>query len=54
MWIDPDAKLFVILLANRVYPTRENTKHAAVRATLADIVHQSILGPNSVVLPSTN
>ncbi len=54
MWVDPEAKLFVILLSNRVYPTRENTKHAAVRSSLADIAHKSIIGPNKVVLPTTS
>lgn len=54
MWIDPEAKLFAILLTNRVYPTRENRKISAVRAAFADIAHKSIIGPNSVVLPNSN
>ena len=54
MWIDPEANLFVILLSNRVYPTRENTKHSQVRSKLADIAYQSIIGPNEVVLPTSN
>ena len=52
MWIDPETKLFVILLSNRVYPTRDNKKHVAVRSELADIVHTSIVGPIEVILPS--
>jgi len=31
-WIDPDRQLFVVLLTNRVHPTRENHKIAEVRA----------------------
>ncbi len=52
MWIDPDAELFVILLTNRVYPTRENKKHVPLRAELADLVYTSIVGPPQLVLPS--
>src|SRR6202021_3581301 len=31
IWIDPDRQLFVVLLTNRVHPTRENHKIAEVR-----------------------
>jgi beta-glucosidase-like glycosyl hydrolase/CubicO group peptidase (beta-lactamase class C family) len=31
LWIDPQRDLFVILLTNRVHPTRENTRHVAAR-----------------------
>jgi len=31
IWIDPDRQLFVVLLTNRVHPTRENTKIQQVR-----------------------
>jgi CubicO group peptidase (beta-lactamase class C family) len=37
IWIDPDQDLFVILLTNRVYPTRENTKIMEVRRRVADL-----------------
>jgi beta-glucosidase-like glycosyl hydrolase/CubicO group peptidase (beta-lactamase class C family) len=51
LWIDPDDDLFVLLLTNRVYPTRENTKHRAVRARLADLAHQAIVGaPGELLL----
>lgn len=53
IWIDPEAELFVILLTNRVYPTRENKKHSAVRAALADIAHASLVGKPEPVLPSS-
>ena len=36
-WIDPDSKLFVILLTNRVYPTRNNRGHIPVRPAVADL-----------------
>ena len=31
LWIDPSRELFVVLLTNRVYPTRENTRHVQAR-----------------------
>ncbi|MDZ4700785.1 MAG: glycoside hydrolase family 3 N-terminal domain-containing protein [Rhodothermales bacterium] len=52
IWIDPDAKLFVVLLTNRVYPTRDNTKHNQVRSDLADIAFRAILGPALPILPN--
>ncbi len=36
MWIDPERGLYLILLTNRVHPTRENGKIAQVRRKLAD------------------
>ncbi|MGI9079051.1 MAG: serine hydrolase, partial [Gemmatimonadaceae bacterium] len=38
LWIDPSRDLFVILLTNRVNPTRENRRIGAVRSALADAV----------------
>jgi len=38
MWMDPERDLYVILLTNRVHPTRENNKIAAVRSQVADAV----------------
>ena len=43
MWIDPERDVFVILLTNRVNPTRENNKHLALRRAVADIVQLSIV-----------
>jgi len=40
--IDPDRQLFVVLLTNRVHPTRENMKIAKVRVALHDAVMQSL------------
>ena len=38
MWMDPERDLFVILLTNRVNPTRENRRIGSVRVALADAV----------------
>jgi CubicO group peptidase (beta-lactamase class C family) len=38
IWIDPGHDVFVILLTNRVHPTRENRKISGVRIALADAV----------------
>ena len=45
IWVDPEEELYVVLLSNRVHPTRENRGHTQVRPELADIVHRSIAGP---------
>ena len=42
IWIDPYRQLFVILLTNRVYPTRDNDKIAAVRPAVHDAVIESL------------
>ncbi len=42
IWIDPDRQLFVILLTNRVYPTRGNDKIAGVRPAVHDAVIESL------------
>jgi beta-N-acetylhexosaminidase len=42
IWIDPDRQLFVVLLTNRVHPTRENQKIAQVRPALHDAVMQGL------------
>jgi beta-N-acetylhexosaminidase len=38
IWIDPDRQLFVVLLTNRVNPTRENHKIAEVRPAVHDAI----------------
>ncbi len=38
MWMDPDCGLFVILLTNRVHPTRENNLIREARPAVADAV----------------
>lgn len=42
IWIDPDRDLYIILLTNRVHPTRENLKIGQVRSDLADAVARSL------------
>jgi CubicO group peptidase (beta-lactamase class C family) len=42
IWIDPDRQLFVVLLTNRVHPTRENTQIQQVRPALHDAVMQAL------------
>ena len=45
IWIDPDRDLFVILLSNRVNPTRANTKILQVRRRVADLVVDAVTPP---------
>lgn len=52
IWIDPARNLFVILLTNRVNPSRQNTKIGGVRVALADAVVGAIDGPLGRPLPS--
>ena len=47
MWMDPDQKLFVILLTNRVNPTRENNAIREVRRAVADAVVHGLAAPPS-------
>jgi beta-N-acetylhexosaminidase len=41
MWMDPQSGTFVILLTNRVNPTRDNQKHVPLRRALAEAVVNS-------------
>jgi beta-glucosidase-like glycosyl hydrolase/CubicO group peptidase (beta-lactamase class C family) len=42
IWIDPDRQLFVVLLTNRVNPTRENHKIAEVRPAVHDAIMKAL------------
>jgi beta-N-acetylhexosaminidase len=42
IWIDPDRQLFVVLLTNRVHPTRENMKIAQVRPAVHDAIMKAL------------
>jgi CubicO group peptidase (beta-lactamase class C family) len=42
IWVDKDEKLFVILLSNRVHPTRDNTKLIPFRSILHDAIYKSV------------
>lgn len=43
IWVDPEKNLFVILLTNRVDPTRANTKHEPLRRAVADAAQLAIV-----------
>ena len=45
MWMDPDRNLFVVLLTNRVHPTRENNAIREVRRAVADAVVHGLANP---------
>ncbi len=45
IWFDPDRGLFIILLTNRVNPTRANTKIFEVRRRVADLVNDALTPP---------
>jgi CubicO group peptidase (beta-lactamase class C family) len=40
IWVDPDARVFAVLLTNRVYPTRANRGHIDVRPAFADRAYE--------------
>lgn len=42
IWIDPERELFIILLTNRVYPTRENNLIREARPAVADAVARAL------------
>jgi CubicO group peptidase (beta-lactamase class C family) len=42
IWVDKDTKLFVILLTNRVHPTRKNRKIIEFRPIIHDAIYESI------------
>ena len=42
VWADPERKIFVILLTNRVYPTRDNQKISKIRPALHDAVIRAL------------
>jgi beta-N-acetylhexosaminidase len=42
IWVDPERDVFVVLLTNRVNPTRDNQRHVALRRAVADAVQLAI------------
>jgi CubicO group peptidase (beta-lactamase class C family) len=50
IWVDPDRDVFVILLTNRVNPTRENRRIGAVRTQLADAVAAALDASRTLTL----
>jgi len=51
IWIDSDREIFIVLLTNRVNPTRENQKMAQLRPAFHDAVMQA-LGFATVAAPA--
>jgi CubicO group peptidase (beta-lactamase class C family) len=43
IWIDPERDVFVLLLTNRVNPTREHRGITAVRVAVADATMRAVL-----------
>jgi serine-type D-Ala-D-Ala carboxypeptidase len=43
LWIDPEHHLAIVLLSNRVHPTRDNPRWASVRAQVADLVMATLV-----------
>ncbi|HEX6434459.1 MAG TPA: serine hydrolase domain-containing protein, partial [Gemmatimonadales bacterium] len=43
LWIDPERRLAIVLLSNRINPTRENPRWAPVRAQIADLLMATLL-----------
>jgi hypothetical protein len=43
MWMDAERGVFVVLLTNRVNPTRRNSRHESLRRDVADAVQQAVL-----------
>ncbi len=42
IWIDPERELFVVLLTNRVNPTRENSRHVDLRRCVHELAVRAI------------
>lgn len=51
LWIDPERELFLVLLTNRVHPTRDNPKMRAVRPAVADAVVRALIAPDAFSAP---
>ncbi len=47
IWFDPDRQLFLVLLTNRVYPTRENQLIREARPAVADAVIRALADPDA-------
>ncbi len=43
VWIDPERELLVVLLTNRVHPTRKNDKIRAFRPAIHDVIFQTVV-----------
>ena len=45
IWMDPTRDLVVVLLSNRVHPTRDNPRLGPLRSLVADLVMNTLEGP---------
>ena len=54
IWVDPTRDLFVILLTNRVDPTRDNNRYVPLRRAVADAAQQAIVDAPSSTGSRTN
>jgi CubicO group peptidase (beta-lactamase class C family) len=43
IWADPEKQLFVVLLTNRVDPTRDNPRLGPLRRAVADAVQRAVV-----------
>ncbi len=53
LWVDPERDLFVLLLTNRVDPTRENARIGGVRVAVADAVVGVLTGAAPPPVPAS-
>ena len=44
LWVDPMQELEVVLLSNRVHPTRENNKIREFRPVIHDLIYEEFVG----------
>ncbi len=51
LWIDPERGVFVLLLSNRVNPSRQNTRIGLVRVALADAAMAALDGATAPLTP---
>ena len=54
LWMDPEHDVYLVLLTNRVNPTRMNTKIGRVRVALADAVLQALGAAPTFPVPPTS
>lgn len=48
LWVDPSCELEVVILSNRVHPTRTNRAIATFRPRIHDVIYQECVGRESV------
>ncbi|MDE3242728.1 MAG: beta-lactamase family protein [Nitrospirota bacterium] len=44
LWVDPERELEVVLLSNRVHPTRKNEKIREFRPLIHDVIYKELIG----------